>query len=229
MIESIEGKRGMPRLRPPYVAQVGSSAAPRSSTTWKRSTGCARSGEVRALVRGRAGMDARGCARSRCRRVAKPGSISRGRHHGARADRRILRGMLDVTSSMAIFQAARRAGSCRRRSATSRDFDTLQPHGSFIGSAAVIVLSQRDRARATPRPTLMRFFADESCGQCTPCRVGTEKAVGCSRATAGTCRSLTAVPGDGGRVDLRAGTSCANPISCVIRYFPQELKIRSPQ
>src|SRR5206468_10305885 len=56
------------------------------------------------------------------------------------------------------------------------DFDTLQPHGCFIGSAAVIVLSQHDRARDAAL-NLMRFFADDSCGQCPPCRVGTEKAV----------------------------------------------------
>ena len=75
------------------------------------------------------------------------------------------------------------------------DFDTLQPHGSFIGSAAVVVLSQRDRARDAAL-NLMRFFADESCGQCTPCRVGTEKAVGLHRRRRpGICRSWTSCRG----------------------------------
>ena len=65
------------------------------------------------------------------------------------------------------------------------DFDTLQPYGCFIGSAAVIVLSQHDRARDAAL-NLMQFFADESCGQCTPCRVGTEKAVELMRSARGT-------------------------------------------
>ncbi len=84
------------------------------------------------------------------------------------------------------------------------DFDTLQPHGCFIGSAAIIVLSQHDRARDAAR-NLMRFFADESCGQCTPCRVGTEKAVRLLEAPRWDVPLLAgAVAGDGRRVDLRA-------------------------
>ncbi len=84
------------------------------------------------------------------------------------------------------------------------DFDTLQPHGCFIGSAAVIVLSQHDRARDAAL-NLMQFFADESCGQCTPCRVGTEKAVGLLRAAeVGQAAARRALAGDGRRLDLRA-------------------------
>ena len=83
------------------------------------------------------------------------------------------------------------------------DFDTLQPHGCFIGSAAVIILSQHDRARDAAL-NLMHFFADESCGQCTPCRVGTEKAVGADGAAAvGPAAARRAVAGDGRCVDLR--------------------------
>ena len=89
------------------------------------------------------------------------------------------------------------------------DFDTLQPHGCFIGSAAVIVLSQHDRARDAAL-NLMQFFADESCGQCTPCRVGTEKAVGLLRAAeVGHGAARRALAGDGRRVDLRARTGGA--------------------
>ncbi len=89
------------------------------------------------------------------------------------------------------------------------DFDTLQPHGCFIGSAAVIVLSQHDRARDAAL-NLMRFFADESCGQCTPCRVGTEKAVGLlATAEMGHRAAGRAFAGDDRRVDLRARTGGA--------------------
>jgi formate dehydrogenase len=104
------------------------------------------------------------------------------------------------------------------------DFDTLQPHGCFIGSAAVIVLSDRDRARDAAR-NLMRFFADESCGQCTPCRVGTEKAV----ALMGAPRWDQALLGDLSQAMADAsicglGQAAPNPIACVIKYFPDELK-----
>ena len=89
------------------------------------------------------------------------------------------------------------------------DFDTLQPHGCFIGSAAVIVLSQHDRARDAAL-NVMRFFADESCGQCTPCRVGTAKAARLMEAEWDADRS-TIWPGDGRRLHLRPGPGGAQP------------------
>jgi NADH:ubiquinone oxidoreductase subunit F (NADH-binding) len=104
------------------------------------------------------------------------------------------------------------------------DFDTLQPHGCFIGSAAVIILSQHDRARDAAL-NLMRFFADESCGQCTPCRVGTQKAVGLlARPTWDTAllADLSQVMIDASICGL--GQAAPNPITCVIKYFPQELR-----
>ena len=102
------------------------------------------------------------------------------------------------------------------------DFDTLQPHGCFIGSAAVIVLSQHDRARDAAL-NLMRFFADESCGQCTPCRVGTEKAVGLmASATTGTSRCWTSCRR---RWPTRRSAAWGRrrpiPIACVIGIFPR--------
>jgi formate dehydrogenase len=103
------------------------------------------------------------------------------------------------------------------------DFDTLQPHGSFIGSAAVIVLSQHDRARDAAL-NLMRFFADESCGQCTPCRVGTQKTVGLlARPQWDTAllAELSQVMIDASICGL--GQAAPNPVTCVIKYFPQEL------
>ena len=85
------------------------------------------------------------------------------------------------------------------------DFDTLNPHGCFIGSAAVMILSQHDKARDAAL-NVMHFFADESCGQCTPCRVGTDKATRLiDGAALGPGAAGGAVAGDGRRVDLRAG------------------------
>jgi formate dehydrogenase beta subunit len=103
------------------------------------------------------------------------------------------------------------------------DFDTLQPHGCFIGSAAVIVLSDRDTAVSAAR-NMMRFFADESCGQCTPCRVGTEKAVGLlAQPTWNTALldELSRAMADASICGL--GQAAPNPIVCVIKYFPEEL------
>ncbi len=91
------------------------------------------------------------------------------------------------------------------------DFDTLQPHGSFIGSAAVVVLSDQDSAREAAL-NMLRFFEDESCGQCTPCRVGCEKAVKLMQAERWDAAAAGgALPGDGGRLDLRAGAGGAEP------------------
>jgi formate dehydrogenase len=104
------------------------------------------------------------------------------------------------------------------------DFDTLQPHGCFIGSAAVIVLSQHDRARDAA-VNLMRFFADESCGQCTPCRVGTEKAVLLMekpRWDKALLGELSAAMADASICGL--GQAAPNPIACVVKYFPHELE-----
>ena len=104
------------------------------------------------------------------------------------------------------------------------DFDTLQPHGAFIGSAAVIVLSQHDRARDAAE-NLMRFFADESCGQCTPCRVGTEKAAALMakpRWDAELLGELSQAMVDASICGL--GQAAPNPFMSVIRYFPEELE-----
>ena len=196
MIESIEGKRGMPRLRPPYVAQVGLFGRPTlehnfETLYWVR--------EI--LEKGGAwfashGRNGRKGLRSFSvsGRVKKPGrQAGAGRHHDARTDRRILRRHAGRPhASTPTCRAARRAASCRRRMGDiPLDFDTLQPYGCFIGSAAVIVLSDQDSAVGAAR-NLMRFFEHESCGQCTPCRNGTAKALGADRRSrSGTCRCWT--------------------------------------
>jgi formate dehydrogenase len=103
------------------------------------------------------------------------------------------------------------------------DFDTLQPYGCFIGSAAVIVLSDQDRAVEAAR-NLMQFFKHESCGQCTPCRVGTAKAaalIAQPKWDVPLLEELSAVMRDASICGL--GQAAPNPVDCVIRYFPHEL------
>jgi formate dehydrogenase len=103
------------------------------------------------------------------------------------------------------------------------DFDTLQPYGCFIGSAAIIVLSQHDSARDAAL-NMMRFFAHESCGQCTPCRVGTAKAVKLMGAAVWdntTLEDLNTVMAYASICGL--GQAAPNPVRCVQKYFPQEI------
>jgi formate dehydrogenase len=104
------------------------------------------------------------------------------------------------------------------------DFDTLQPYGCFIGSAAVIVLSEHDSAVAAAR-NLLRFFRHESCGQCTPCRSGTAKALALMEQPhwdAPLLGELSQVMRDASICGL--GQAAPNPFDCVIRYFPHELE-----
>ena len=226
MIESIEGKRGMPRLRPPYVAQVGLFGRPTlehnfETLYWVREL----------LEKGGAwfashGRNGRKGLRSFSvsGRVAQPGrQAGAGRHHDPGADRRVLRRHAGRPhASTPTCRAAPRAASCRRRmNDIPLDFDTLQPYGCFIGSAAVIVLSDHDSAVGAAR-NLMRFFEHESCGQCTPCRNGTAKAsVADRRADAGTCAllaDLSLVMRDASICGL--GQAAPNPVDCVDQVLP---------
>jgi NADH:ubiquinone oxidoreductase subunit F (NADH-binding)/NADH:ubiquinone oxidoreductase subunit E len=227
MIESIEGKRGMPRLRPPYVAQVGLFGRPTlehnmETLYWVRDilekgpewfAGHGRNGR-----KGLRSFSVSG-------RVAKPGvhlapagiTVREliDEYCGGMLPGHELYGYLPGGASGGILPAS--------LDNVPLDFDTLQPHGSFIGSAAVIVLSQHDRARDAAL-NLMRFFADESCGQCTPCRVGTQKTVGLlARPQWDTAllAELSQVMIDASICGL--GQAAPNPVTCVIKYFPQEL------
>ena len=104
------------------------------------------------------------------------------------------------------------------------DFDTLQPYGCFIGSAAIIVLSDRDTAAAAAR-NVMKFFSEESCGQCTPCRVGTGKALALMdkpRWDQALLEELSGAMADASICGL--GQAAPNPIRCVMKYFPDEIK-----
>ena len=228
MIESIEGKRGMPRLRPPYVAQVGLFGRPTlehnmESLHWVREIlekgGAWFAGHGR---RGRKGLR----SFSVSGRVAKPGV------HLAPAGISVRElidefcgGMLSGHTFYGYLPGGASGGILPASMGDlPLDFDTLQPHGCFIGSAAVIVLSQHDRARDAAL-NLMQFFADESCGQCTPCRVGTEKAVGLlaqPKWDTALLSELSQAMADASICGL--GQAAPNPIACVVKYFPQELE-----
>jgi formate dehydrogenase beta subunit len=228
MIESIEGKRGMPRLRPPYVAQVGLFDRPTlehnmETLYWVRDV----------LERGAAwfaghGRNGRKGLRSFSvsGRVAKPGvhlapagiTVREliDEYAGGMQAGHTFYGYLPGGASGGILPAS--------MGDIPLDFDTLQPHGCFIGSAAVIVLSQHDRARDAAL-NLLQFFAEESCGQCTPCRVGTEKAVGIMEQPAWNkplLDDLSQAMADASICGL--GQAAPNPIACVYRYFPHELQ-----
>ena len=102
------------------------------------------------------------------------------------------------------------------------DFDTLNQYGCFIGSAAVIVLSDRDKAVTAAR-SVMKFFSEESCGQCTPCRVGTAKALKLMEAQRwdqGLLEELSVAMADASICGL--GQAAPNPIRCVVKFFPKE-------
>jgi NADH:ubiquinone oxidoreductase subunit F (NADH-binding) len=227
MIESIEGKRGMPRLRPPYVAQVGLFGRPTlehnmETLYWVREIlekgGDWFAGHGRNGRKGLRSFSVSG-------RVAKPGV------HLAPAGITVRElideycgGMLAGHEFYGYLPGGASGGILPASMGDiPLDFDTLQPHGCFIGSAAVIVLSQHDRARDAAL-NLMRFFADESCGQCTPCRVGTQKAVALlaqPRWDADLLGELNQAMMDASICGL--GQAAPNPVNCVIKYFPHEL------
>jgi formate dehydrogenase len=227
MIESIEGKRGMPRLRPPYVAQVGLFGRPTlehnfETLHWVRDilehgpdwfAGHGRRGR-----RGLRSFSVSGRVRDPGVKLAPAGiTIAEliGEYCGGMQDGHAFYGYLPGGASGGILPAS--------MSDIPLDFDTLQPYGCFIGSAAVVVLSDRDTAAAAARNTL-EFFKDESCGQCTPCRAGTAKAVAIMREPrwdTALLAELSQVMRDASICGL--GQAAPNPFDCVIKYFPHEL------
>jgi formate dehydrogenase len=227
MIESIEGKRGMPRLRPPYVAQVGLFGRPTlehnlETLYWVRDI----------LEKGSAWFGGHGRReRKGLRSFSVSGRVNKPGVHVAPAGISVRElidefcgGMLPGHELYAYLPGGASGGILPASLADlPLDFDTLQAHGCFIGSAAVIVLSQHDSAREAAL-NLMRFFADESCGQCTPCRVGTAKAaLLMERAQWDTAllAELSQAMADASICGL--GQAAPNPIACVVKYFPQEL------
>lgn len=227
MIESIEGKRGMPRLRPPYVAQVGLFGRPTlehnfETLYWVRDI-LEKGGEwfTSHGRNGRKGLR----SYSVSGRVKNPGvklapagiSIQEliDEYCGGMLDGQTFYGYLPGGASGGILPAS--------MNTIPLDFDTLQPYGCFIGSAAVIVLSDKDTAVQAAR-NMMDFFKHESCGQCTPCRVGTAKAADLIRKPkwdVGLLEDLSQVMRDSSICGL--GQAAPNPIDCVVKYFPHEL------
>ncbi|RSZ55992.1 NADH-quinone oxidoreductase subunit F [Massilia atriviolacea] len=227
MIESIEGKRGMPRLRPPYVAQVGLFGLPTlqhnfETLHWVRAI-VERgadwfSGQGRHGRKGLRSFSVSGRVREPGVKLAPAGITVQeliDEYCGGMAPGHRLYGYLPGGASGGILPAA--------LNAIPLDFDTLQPYGCFIGSAAVVVLSDQDSALAAARNTL-RFFKDESCGQCTPCRVGTAKALALIEQPqwdTPLLAELSQVMRDASICGL--GQAAPNPVDCVVKYFSHEL------
>ena len=227
MIESIEGKRGEPRLRPPYVAQVGLFGRPTlehnmETLHWVREIIEKGPGWFSGHGRhGRKGLR----SFSVSGRVMKPGvhlapaGITLrelvDEYCGGMLEGHELYGYLPGGASGGILPAS--------LADVPLDFDTLNQYGCFIGSAAIVVLSNHDTAAAAAR-NVMKFFADESCGQCTPCRVGTGKALqlmGARQWDQPLIHELSQAMMDASICGL--GQAAPNPALSVLKYFPQEV------
>ena len=226
MIESIEGKRGLPRHRPPFVAQVGIFDRPTlvhniETLHWVARI-CREGPEILNSVEknGRTGLR----SYSVSGRVKNPGV------HLLPAGSTIM-DIIEAAGGMAEgheFKAYQPGGPSSGLLPASindvpLDFDTLQPLGTFIGSAAVVLLSQHDRARDAAL-NMLRFFEDESCGQCTPCRVGCEKAVKLMQADSWDQPLLEELCGAMADASICGlGQAAPNPIKLVMKHFGDEI------
>ena len=227
MIESIEGKRGLPRHRPPYVAQVGLFGRPtleqnvetlfwirdivERGVDWFTSQG-------RHNRKGFRSFSVSGRVKNPGVKLAPAGITARElieEFCGGMADGHSFKAYLPGGASGGILPAS--------MADIPLDFGTLEKHGCFVGSHAVVILSDKDDMKAVAL-NLMKFFEDQSCGQCTPCRVGTEKAA----------ELMAKGPWDTALLDelsvlMRDASICGlgqaapNPLLCVVRYFPEEL------
>jgi NADH:ubiquinone oxidoreductase subunit F (NADH-binding)/NADH:ubiquinone oxidoreductase subunit E len=228
MIESIEGKRGLPRHRPPYVAQVGLFGRPtleqnvetlfwvrdivEKGAAWFTSYG-------RRDRKGLRSFSVSGRVKNPGVKLAPAGISARElveEYCGGMAAGHAFKAYLPGGASGGILPAS--------MADLPLDFGTLEPYGCFVGSHAVVILSDRDDLKAVAL-NLMKFFEDESCGQCTPCRVGTEKAVKLMAAgpwNDALLTELSAAMRDASICGL--GQAAPNPLLCVLKYFPDELK-----
>jgi formate dehydrogenase len=227
MIESIEGKRGEPRKRPPYIAEVGLFGRPTlehnfETLYWVRDI--VQKGPEWFSDFGR--HDRKGLRSfSVSGRVKKPGvKLAPAGITVAELIQEYCGGMQDGHELYAYLPGGASGGILPASlKDIPLDFDTLQPYGCFIGSAAVIVLGHQDSARHAAL-NMMNFFAHESCGQCTPCRVGTEKAAQLMQAPVwdnATLEDLNQVMLDASICGL--GQAAPNPVRCVQKYFPHEV------
>jgi formate dehydrogenase len=227
MLESIEGKRGLPRHKPPFPAQVGLFGRPTlihnvETVYWVRDivekgadwfTSHGRNGR-----KGLRSFSVSGRVKNPGVKLAPAGITIRElieEYCGGMQDGHRFNAYLPGGASGGILPAS--------MDNIPLDFDTLQPHGAFIGSAAVVVLSDKDNMREVAL-NLMRFFEDESCGQCTPCRVGTEKAVKLMsepRWNEGLLNELAQAMSDASICGL--GQAACNPLTMVMKHFPEDL------
>ncbi len=227
MIESIEGKRGEPRMRPPYIAQVGLFGRPtlehnfetlywvrdivQRGPEWFSSFG-------RHDRKGLRSFSVSGRVKNPGVKLAPAGITIQeliDEYCGGMQEGHQFYGYLPGGASGGILPAT--------MNDIPLDFDTLQPYGCFIGSAAVMVFSNQDKARDMAL-NVMHFFEHESCGQCTPCRVGTSKAAKLMQVPSwdqDTLEDLATVMVDASICGL--GQAAPNPIRCIAKYFPQEV------
>ncbi len=227
MIESIEGKRGLPRHRPPFVAQVGLFGRPTleqnvETLYWVRDI--VEKGPEWVTSQGR--RERKGFRSfSVSGRVKKPGVVVApagvtvreliDEYCGGMTDGEIFKGYLPGGASGGILPAS--------MADEPLDFGTLEKYGCFVGSHAVVILSEKDDMKAVAL-NLLRFFEDESCGQCTPCRVGTEKAAAMMEQgpwDPALLTELSTLMRDASICGL--GQAAPNPLLCVLKYFPDEL------
>jgi formate dehydrogenase len=227
MIESIEGKRGLPRHRPPYVAQVGLFGRPtleqnvetlfwvrdivEKGANWFTSQG-------RHDRKGFRSFSVSGRVKNPGVKLAPAGVTAReliDEFCGGMTDGHSFKGYLPGGASGGILPAS--------MADIPLDFGTLEKYGCFVGSHAVVILSDKDDMKAVAL-NLIKFFEDESCGQCTPCRVGTEKAAHLMAHgpwDPALLDELAALMRDASICGL--GQAAPNPLLSVLKYFPEEL------
>jgi formate dehydrogenase beta subunit len=227
MIESIEGKRGLPRHRPPYVAQVGLFGRPTleqnvETLFWVRDI----------IEKGAEWMTAQGRHERKgfrsfsvSGRVKKPGVVLAPAGVTARElIEEFCGGMEDGHTFKGYLPGGASGGILPESMADEPlDFGTLEKYGCFVGSHAVVILSDKDDMKAVAL-NLMKFFEDESCGQCTPCRVGSEKAAKLMASgpwDKDLLTELSTAMRDASICGL--GQAAPNPLLCVLKYFPDEL------
>ncbi|HEY1935639.1 MAG TPA: NAD(P)H-dependent oxidoreductase subunit E [Acetobacteraceae bacterium] len=227
MLESIEGKRGLPRHKPPYPFQVGLFGQPtlinnietlywvrdllEKGVAWWKSFG--RNGRT-----GLRSFSVSGRVKQPGVKLAPAGITLRelvDEYCGGMTEGHALAAYLPGGASGGILPAS--------MADIPLDFGTLEKYGCFIGSAAVVVFSDHDDIKGVAL-NLMRFFEDESCGQCTPCRAGTQKArmlMEQGNWDTGLLDELSQVMRDASICGL--GQAASNPLNCIIRYFPEAL------
>ena len=228
MIESIEGKRGLPRHRPPYVAQVGIFGQPtlvnnvetlywvpqilENGADWFAEKG----------INGGKGLrsySVSGRVKNPGVKIVPAGVTARqlvDEYSGGMLDGHQFKGYLPGGASGGILPA--------NLADIPLDFGTLDKHGCFVGSHAVVILSDADDMKAIAL-NLMRFFEDESCGQCTPCRSGTEKAVKLMQRDSwdiDALNDLAIVMADASICGL--GQAAPNPLLCVLKFFSEDIR-----